>query len=105
MQAHPISPYVAPTCIKKLPRGHPSPLPLPRQGVREISLGVASGLAYIWTGNLASPYAGALAMQVGACAAAVHAAGGAAAGVEHPWPQLLCSACPQWPVVFPRPCF
>jgi RNA polymerase sigma factor (sigma-70 family) len=34
------------------------------EGVREISLGVASGLAFIWTGNLAAPYAGALTMQV-----------------------------------------
>ncbi|KIY92756.1 hypothetical protein MNEG_15206 [Monoraphidium neglectum] len=33
------------------------------EGAREVSLGVASGLAFVWTGNLAAPYAGAFLMQ------------------------------------------
>ncbi|GBF89787.1 hypothetical protein Rsub_02957 [Raphidocelis subcapitata] len=34
------------------------------EGVREVALGVASGLSFVWTGNLAAPYAGALIMQL-----------------------------------------
>lgn len=48
------------------------------EGVREISLGVASGLAFVWTGNLAAPFAGSVLMQVrGLVRGMFHGAGGA----------------------------